>query len=85
MTDMERVALLEAELARAQARIRYLEEERRLASDGKRGGGGVTLPSADFERLYDLLSAVWLDLQELHPRRVGDLHKALAILERNLG
>lgn len=86
MTD-KKVAFLEAELARARARILYLEEERRrLQARAERGGGGegLLLPRADAERLYDLLSAAWLEFEELHPRRSGDLHEALSILERNL-
>jgi len=83
--ERERVARLEAELARARARIEYLEaERRRLAARRPEGAEGVTLAREEAERLYDLLSVSWMDVQEVRPRRSLDLHEALVILERHL-
>jgi len=85
--EKERVARLEAELARARARIEYLEAERRqlqLRAGKPESGGRVTLAREEAERLYDLLSAAWMDVQEVRPGRSLDLHEALSILERHL-
>jgi hypothetical protein len=73
-----RVAELEAEREKLLARLAYLEA---LARPGARGG---VLSRERAQELHGLLSAVWLELNELHPARVEDLDRALRILEEAL-
>ncbi|MFN4071457.1 MAG: hypothetical protein ACK4HT_07910 [Thermus caldifontis] len=70
-----RVAELEAERQKLLARLAYLEAR---ARDLPTGG---VLSRERAEELHGLLSAVWLELNELHPSRVEDLDRALRILE----
>lgn len=69
-----RVAELEAEREKLLARLAYLEALPR---------GGVLSRERALE-LHALLSAVWLDLNELRPVRVPDLDRALRLLEEAL-
>ncbi|WP_018461184.1 MULTISPECIES: hypothetical protein [Thermus] len=73
-----RVAELEAEREKLLARLAYLEA---LARPGARGG---VLSRERALELHGLLSAVWLELNELHPARVPELDRALRILEEAL-
>ncbi|BDG17770.1 MULTISPECIES: hypothetical protein [Thermus] len=70
-----RVAELEAERQKLLARLAYLEAR---ARDLPKGG---VLSREKAEELHGLLSAVWLELNELHPARVEDLDRALRLLE----
>lgn len=70
-----RVAELEAERQKLLARLAYLEAR---AQDLPKGG---VLSREKAVELHGLLSAVWLELNELHPARVGDLDRALRLLE----
>ncbi|MEZ0347089.1 hypothetical protein CSW37_12670 [Thermus scotoductus] len=74
-----RVAELEAERQKLLARLAYLEAR---ARDLPKGG---VLSREKAEELHGLLSAVWLELNELHPARVEDLDRALRLLEEALG
>lgn len=74
-----RVAELEAERQKLLARLAYLEAR---ARDLPKGG---VLSREKAEELHGLLSAVWLELNEVHPGRVPDLDRALRLLEEALG
>ena len=74
-----RGAELEAERQKLLARLAYLEAR---ARDLPKGG---VLSREKAEELHGLLSAVWLELNELHPARVEDLDRALRLLEEALG
>ena len=74
-----RVAELEAERQKLLARLAYLEAR---ARDLPKGG---VLSREKAEELHGLLSAVWLELNELHPARVEDLDRALRLREEALG
>jgi hypothetical protein len=79
------LAHLEAERQKLLARLAYLEAQR-LEARGAPGGGGArgVLSRKEAEELHALLSAVWLDLNEVRPARVPDLDRALRLLERAL-
>lgn len=70
-----RVAELEAERQKLLARLAYLEAR---ARDLPKGG---VLSREKAEELHGLLSAVWLELNEVHPGRVPELDRALRLLE----
>lgn len=74
-----RVAELEAERQKLLARLAYLEAR---ARDLPKGG---VLSREKAEELHGLLSAVWLELNEVHPGRVPELDRALRLLEEALG
>ncbi|GAA6756347.1 hypothetical protein Thermus77420_18230 [Thermus thalpophilus] len=74
-----RLSSVEAERQKLLARLAYLEAR---ARDLPRGG---VLSREKAEELHGLLSAVWLDLNEIHPGRVPDLDRALRLLEEALG
>lgn len=70
-----RVAELEAERQKLLARLAYLEAR---ARDLPKGG---VLSRERAEELHAILSAVWLELNEVHPGRVPELDRALRLLE----
>lgn len=74
-----RVAELEAERQKLLARLAYLEAR---ARDLPKGG---VLSREKAEELHGLLSAVWLELNEVRPGRVPELDRALRLLEEALG
>ncbi|GAA6732661.1 hypothetical protein YIM73518_24250 [Thermus brockianus] len=74
-----RVAELEAERQKLLARLAYLEARARAFPKG-----GV-LSRERAEELHAILSAVWLELNEVHPGRVPELDRALRLLEEALG
>ena len=74
-----RVAELEAERQKLLARLAYLEAR---ARDLPKGG---VLSREKAEELHAILSAVWLELNEVRPGRVPDLDRALRLLEEALG
>uniref|UniRef100_A0A7C5VGV4 Uncharacterized protein n=1 Tax=Thermus caliditerrae TaxID=1330700 RepID=A0A7C5VGV4_9DEIN len=71
-----RVLSLEAERQKLLARLAYLEAQ-------TSSGGALSREKA--LELHALLSAVWLDLNEVRPGRVPDLDRALRLLEEALG
>jgi len=73
-----RVAHLEAEREKLLARLAYLQAS---ARPGPRRG---VLSRSKAEELHALLSAVWLELNALHPARVPELDRALRLLEEAL-
>jgi predicted nuclease with TOPRIM domain len=75
-----RVAELEGKVARLEAERQKLLT--RLAHREAQVQGVLTREEA--QSLHALLSAVWLDLNELHPGRVPDLDRALRLLEEAL-
>ncbi|GAB5601479.1 hypothetical protein FJNA_00030 [Thermus sp. FJN-A] len=75
-----RVAELEAEREKLLARLAYLEA---LAQSRSLSPSGLSRERA--LELHALLSAVWLDLNEVRPGRVPDLDRALRLLEEALG
>lgn len=69
-------------LHQLEAKLAHLEAERTLLLARLAALEGRPRPSRKcLERLHVLLSAVWLDLQEAHPRRVPEVEEALRILE----
>lgn len=74
-----RVAELEAERQKLLARLAYLEAR---ARDLPKGG---VLSREKAEELHAILSAVWLELNEVRPGRVPELDRALRLLEEALG
>lgn len=69
-------------LHQLEAKLAHLEAERALLLARLAALEGRPRPSRKrLERLHALLSAVWLDLQEAHPRRVPEVEEALRILE----
>lgn len=81
-----KLAHLEAERTLLLARLAALEGRARPAEVVESpfahwANTSCSVPRAHLERLQALLSAVWLDLQEIRPRRVQELEEALEILE----
>ena len=72
------LAHLEAERTLLLARLAALEGRARPA---EWENTSCSVPRTHLERLQALLSAVWLELQEIRPRRVRELEEALEILE----
>lgn len=76
---LARLAALEGRPRPSRKRHPASRRNQHHADEHAAGPGGMS--ASPLERLHVLLSAVWLDLQEAHPRRVPEVEEALRILE----